>query len=73
MVSVACSFQEAREAVSSSLSEVYLLRGLSGSCLSLDWFTVLLSVCLIVLVVLYFCFLLGQKLAGNLVINTSSP
>jgi len=55
-----CSFQEAREAVSSSLSEVYLLRGLSGFCLGLDWFTVLLSVCLIVLGVLCICFLFWE-------------
>ena len=41
VVSVACSFQEAREAVSSSVSEVYLLRGISGSFLGLGRFIVL--------------------------------
>jgi hypothetical protein len=72
VVSVACRAQEAQEAVSSSLSEVYLLRGLSRSCLGLDWFTVLLSVCLIVLVVLCVCFLFC-KFSFSIEVEASKP
>ena len=72
MVSVACRAQEAQEAVSSSLSEVYLLRGLSRSCLGLDWFTILLSVCLIVLVVLCICFLFC-KFSFSVEVEASKP
>jgi hypothetical protein len=53
-----CSFQEAREAVSSSLSEVYLLRGIFGSCLGLGWFSVLcfsLSCCVFLHISFPFC------------------
>jgi hypothetical protein len=58
--------------VSSSLSEVYLLRGISGFCLGSDLFTVLLSVCLIVLVVLCICFLLC-KFSFSVEVEASKP